>query len=51
METENFISKKQLENNIYIMSAINTEDNLVNDFLRQNISLDVVIEKELFSNY
>lgn len=53
MEKKFFIETKNLENKYDEFSTINvigiTNDNLVNDFLNQNVSLESLIEKEIYN--
>ena len=52
MEKKFFIGIEQLENKhngFYIMNPIGmTNDNMVNDFLNKTVSLESLIEKEIY---
>lgn len=54
MDKKFFIKTEQLKNNNYnALNIINsipiTNDNLVNDFLNKNVSLEYLIEKEIYN--
>lgn len=53
MDKKFFIETEQLENKHDELSIMNpigiTNDNLVNDFLNQNVSLESLIEKEIYN--
>lgn len=49
IETENFTNNNNVEINL-INSIQITNDNLVNDFLNKNVSLESIIENEMFKN-
>jgi hypothetical protein len=49
IETENFTNNNNAEINSINPIQI-TNDNLVNDFLNKNVSLESIIENEMFKN-
>mgnify|MGYP005806882121 CR=1 FL=1 len=53
MDKKFFIETEQLENKNDGLNIINpigiTNDNLVNDFLNQDVSLESLIEKEIYN--
>lgn len=49
MGTENFTNNNNTEINLINPIQI-TNDNLVNDFLNKNVSLESIIENEMFKN-
>lgn len=49
IETENFTDNNNAEINSINPIQI-TNDNLVNDFLNKNVSLESIIENEMFKN-
>ncbi len=49
IETENFTNNNNAEINLINPIQI-TNDNLVNDFLNKNVSLESIIENEMFKN-
>ena len=49
IEKENFINNNNAEINLINPIQI-TNDNLVNDFLYKNVSLEAIIENEMFKN-
>lgn len=53
MDNKFFINTEQLKNdssnNSNIINTVSINDNLVNDFLNKNVSLESLIEKEIYN--